>query len=175
MKRILLLAGFVVLTGCARNTTEAPSQEPQLPPADSSSVSSQEAPDTSDANFPVQDIQLISPAGATLIVHAEIASTPSQQEQGLMQRTALPPDTGMLFIFSQSQQLSFWMKNTLIPLDVLFFDAEGNFVSSATMTPCTADPCTIYSSQGEVLSALEVAPGFTTDHGIGAGWKILMP
>ena len=152
MKRLLLLSGFVALAACTQNAA-APSQ----------------------VKLPVKDIQLTGPAGAPLTVHAEIASTPSQQEQGLMERTVLPENSGMLFTFSEPQQLNFWMKNTLIPLDVLFFDIAGNFVSFATMTPCIADPCTIYSSQGEALSALEVVPGFTINHGIGAGWKMMMP
>ncbi len=151
MKRVLLLCGIIVLAGCARNTTEVSTQVSQLP---------------------IQDIQLVSPSGSVLIVHAEIASTPAEQEQGLMQRDHLAPDAGMLFRFAEPQRLTFWMKNTLIPLDILFFDTEGNFVSSATMTPCTAEPCTTYSSQGEALSALEMAAGFTERHGIGGGWRI---
>lgn len=129
----------------------------------------------SESSLPIRDVFLVSPTGETLTVHAEIASTPSQQEQGLMQRINLSPDSGMLFLFSEAQQLNFWMKNTLIPLNILFFDTAGNFVSSATMTPCTVDPCTIYSSRGEALSALEVVPGFAENHRIGVGWRIKIP
>ena len=154
MKRVLLFVGVILLTGCTQSTTGSSQGQPQLP---------------------MKDLRLISPSGATLIVHAEIASTPSQQEQGLMFRTKIDPDSGMLFPFSQSQRLNFWMKNTIIPMDVLFFDASGSFVSFATMSPCTHDPCTIYSSRGEAAAALEVAPGFTTSHGIAAGWQIKIP
>ncbi|MBI5156076.1 DUF192 domain-containing protein [Candidatus Peregrinibacteria bacterium] len=170
MKRVLLFAGILFLAGCARSATQESAQGSVPSSAQESSSASSHI-----AQLPVQDIHLISPSGETLIVHAEIAATPSEQEQGLMYRTALAPDSGMLFTFSEPRQLTFWMKNTLIPLDVLFFDTTGNFVSFATMTPCTADPCTTYSSQGEALSALEVAAGFTDNHGVGVGWRIKIP
>ncbi len=93
-------------------------------------------------------------------VSVEIADTPATREQGLMGRESLPEKTGMLFIMDQSQVLNFWMKNTLIPLDILFFDEQLRFVSAASMTPCTTDPCHVYSSGGSALYALEVPMGF---------------
>ena len=78
----------------------------------------------------------------------------------------------MLFIFSAPQQLSFWMKNTLIPLDILYFDSEGNFVSSSTMEPCTKDPCATYPSAGPAQYALEVNAGFAVENGINEAWSL---
>jgi len=93
-------------------------------------------------------------------VLVEIADDPDEQQVGLMNRTELPENQGMLFLFSQPQILSFWMKNTLIPLDVLFFDAEGNFAGVRTMDPCKKDPCTVYSSDTVATFALELSSGF---------------
>lgn len=93
-------------------------------------------------------------------IHVEIADDPDEQQVGLMNRTELSEDRGMLFLFSQPQILSFWMKNTLIPLDVLFFDAEGNFINVQTMDPCAGDPCMTYSSSALATSALELSAGF---------------
>ncbi len=90
----------------------------------------------------------------------EIADDPSEQEHGLMERTVLPQDEGMLFIFSEQRMLSFWMKNTLIPLDILFFDASGIFINVQTMDPCKTDPCAIYSSDKLATYALELSAGF---------------
>ena len=79
----------------------------------------------------------------------------------------------MLFIFEKPQILSFWMKSTVIPLDILFFDEGGKLVSTATMEPCAADPCQTYPSAAEAQYALEVPAGFSEQHGIGEGWRVL--
>ena len=109
----------------------------------------------------------------SITLFVEIADDPPEQERGLMERTELPKDHGMLFIFVEPQPLSFWMKNTLIPLDALFFDAAGHFVSVQTMTPCTADPCRTYSSRALAQYALEVSAGFAEKGGVGEGWKLV--
>lgn len=110
--------------------------------------------------------------GKTVTVHVELARTPEEQAKGLMGRTELPEGAGMLFMFAEERPLSFWMKNTLIPLDILFFTAEGGFVSSATMTPCTEDFCPSYSSNAPARYALEVPVGFAALHGVGRGWSM---
>lgn len=115
--------------------------------------------------------------GERVVVHAERADTAQERSQGLMGRTSLGEGEGMLFLFEApvQQPLSFWMKNTLIPLDILFFAADGTLVSSASMVPCTADPCPITTSSAPAAMALEVPAGFIQRHGISAGWSILSP
>jgi len=108
----------------------------------------------------------------SITLWVEIADDPPEHAQGLMGRKELPKDQGMLFIFPESQPLSFWMKNTLIPLDVLFFDARGNFLNVQTMDPCKADPCQGYSSAGSAKYALEVEAGFVAREGVTQGWRI---
>ena len=76
-------------------------------------------------------------------------------------------------MFGAEQPLSFWMKSTLIPLDIMYFDAQGNFVSSATMEPCKRDPCPSYPSSGFAQFVLEMPAGYMAEKGIGLGWKML--
>ena len=115
---------------------------------------------------------LRSPTGKLVKVKLEVADDDAERETGLMGRTKLGEDEGMLFVFPKTGMLAFWMKNTLIPLDILFFDAQGKVLSTATMTPCTADPCKIYSSKVEATMALEVPAGFIQSNGIKASWKL---
>ena len=91
----------------------------------------------SDANLILEG-----PDGSTVPFNAEFAYTDMERQQGLMGRTELAEDEGMLFVFEENQNLFFWMKNTLIPLDIIFFDRDGNFVSSTTMQPCPKNPFT---------------------------------
>jgi uncharacterized membrane protein (UPF0127 family) len=90
----------------------------------------------------------------------EIAATPAEQEHGLMDRTSMPADHGMLFVFPDSQPRTFWMKNTLIPLDILFFDAARHLVTiQADAQPCKADPCKLYPSDTSARYVLELNAG----------------
>jgi len=108
-------------------------------------------------------------------VWVEIADDLAEQAVGLMNRETLSDGKGMLFIFSQPKKQSFWMKNTLIPLDILFFDAEGAFVNGHTMDPCDDDPCKSYGSARAIQYALEVNAGVTKKHNIGLGWSLVLP
>lgn len=111
----------------------------------------------------------------SVAVDVEIADTPEKEERGLMFRTELPKNQGMLFVFLQPQPLYFWMKNTKIPLDILYFGADGSFVSTATMEPCVADPCPAYPSAAPARYALEVNKGYVAEHGIDQTWKLVLP
>ena len=94
------------------------------------------------------------------IYQAEIATTPEQQEMGLMHRTHMDDDKGMLFIYSKAADMSFWMKNTKIPLDILFFDEAGALVAQhRNVPPCTADPCATYPSGKPARYVLELNGG----------------
>jgi uncharacterized membrane protein (UPF0127 family) len=90
----------------------------------------------------------------------ELATTPEQQARGLMQRTSMPADHGMLFVFAHDQPRTFWMKDTLIPLDMLFFDAGHRLVAiRADARPCKADPCKLYPSGVAARYVLELNAG----------------
>lgn len=108
----------------------------------------------------------------TVTVNVEVADSVKERTKGLMNRTSLEKDSGMLFVFPEGQMLSFWMKDTKIPLEIMFFDQQGSFVNSYVMQPCTEDPCEPYKSAAISNYALEVLPGFREEHGIGVGWKL---
>lgn len=87
----------------------------------------------------------------------EVARTPEEQAQGLMFRTSLPDDGGMLFPFEKPRIASFWMKNTLIPLDMIFVRADGSIDRIAENTiPESLEPVV---SGAEVAAVLELAGG----------------
>lgn len=91
---------------------------------------------------------------------AELATTEAAREHGLMARQRLAPDHGMLFVFPETAPRGFWMKNTLIPLDILYFDAQRRLVSvQRDVPPCQADPCPIYPSTGPARYVLELGAG----------------
>jgi uncharacterized membrane protein (UPF0127 family) len=100
----------------------------------------------------------------------EIAATDAEREHGLMDRTSMPPDHGMLFVFPDSQPRTFWMKNTLIPLDMLFFDADRRLVAiQADAQPCRADPCRLYPSNVPARYVLELNAGVAAKLGARTG------
>ncbi len=102
-------------------------------------------------------------------VDVEVATTPEEHEQGLMNRESLPDDAGMFFVFpSEQKDVSFWMKDTLIPLSIAVADADGRITKIVDMDPCEADPCEVYPV-GSFTTALEVNQGAFADWGVEVG------
>lgn len=90
------------------------------------------------------------------LIHARLATTAAAREKGLMYRIWLFPDSGMLFVFKPPQAVAFWMKNTLIPLDIRFYDARGRLlVRYPYARPCTRSPCPLYPGPDNVAYVLE--------------------
>jgi len=89
-------------------------------------------------------------------INLELAITPYEQEQGLMFRKELKKDSGMLFVFNDESIKTFWMKNTLIPLDIIFIDSNNRIINIENAIPCNADPCKIYKSKSPVKYVLEI-------------------
>lgn len=100
----------------------------------------------------------------------ELAQTQQEVADGLMYRPSLAADRGMLFVFSEERYPSFWMKNTLIPLDLVFLDAAGVVVDVVeNAPPCAGDPCPTYSPQAPARAVLEIKASSARRHGLEPG------
>ena len=103
------------------------------------------------------------------VLLVEVAATIEARENGLMHRTSLDKDTGMLFIFPRPEKLSFWMHDTVIPLSIAFIDEKGVIAQIESMEPL--DEKSIVSKT-DCQYALEVVQGWYSESGIKAGDKI---
>ena len=103
----------------------------------------------------------------------EIADTREKQALGLMFRDEMPADKGMLFIFPNEAPRSFWMKNTRISLDIMYFDKDLNMVSiSADTQPCRVSRCPSYPSIAPAKYVLELNAGTASELGVGPGDRL---
>jgi uncharacterized membrane protein (UPF0127 family) len=94
-----------------------------------------------------------------VVFDVEIAATDAQRSLGLMHRRRLAPTAGMAFLYPAPARGSFWMKNTLIPLSIAFWDRRGRIVRILDMTPCPTGACRVYSPGVPFAGALEVNRG----------------
>ncbi len=102
----------------------------------------------------------------------ELARTPAEKAQGLMFRDSMPENNGMLFIFDDEVERNFWMKNTKIPLDMLFLDKNMIVVEiKASVPPCYDDPCRSYPSK-PAQYVLEINAGIAEKNNIVLGSKM---
>ena len=92
-------------------------------------------------------------------ITVEVADEADEWRVGLMHRRTLARNAGMVFLFPRPTQGGFWMKNTLIPLSIAFFDGRGRILRIMVMTPCRADPCPVYDPRVAYRGALEVNRG----------------
>ena len=112
-------------------------------------------------------------AGKTFRV--EVADSSEEQALGLMFRDSMPADEGMIFIFPNEAPRSFWMKNTRIPLDIMYFDKDLKLVSiSADTPPCKVSRCPSYPSIAPAQYVLELNAGRAASLGVGVGDKLTL-
>jgi uncharacterized protein len=102
-------------------------------------------------------------------VDVQVAQTPNQREIGLMFRTEMPQQEGMLFVFEQPSKLCFWMKNTVLPLTAAFIADDGSIVNLADMKPQTTDS---HCATRAVRYVLEMNQGWFSKRGIKAGSRL---
>ncbi|HTZ38656.1 MAG TPA: DUF192 domain-containing protein [Syntrophales bacterium] len=105
-------------------------------------------------------------------LRVEVADTPEKQERGLMFRQSMPDNEGMLFVFKESHEMSFWMRNTLIPLDIAFVGADSIILNIHQAKPL--DDSINYRSAGAAKYVIETNQGWFARHGIRPGDKVTL-
>ena len=116
-------------------------------------------------------IPLTLPNGA--VIQVELAQTREEHALGLMGRSCLPSNRGMLFVFEQKDLHYFWMKNTFIALDMIWIDPKKRIVYiRENVTPCKKDPCPAYGPSIKSLYVLEVNTGIVKRHGLKTGMTL---
>jgi uncharacterized membrane protein (UPF0127 family) len=123
-------------------------------------------------------VSIPDPPTATLpdgaMIHLELAVTQEEIGQGLMFRASLPENRGMLFLFPEPRLATFWMKDTWVPLDMVFLDGAGTVVNvAADAEPCPSEPCPRYRSEAPVTAVLELLAGSAARHGVESGTTIV--
>jgi uncharacterized protein len=120
-------------------------------------------------------------AGPTVVIETddgekeiavEIADTDDERAVGLMGRTSLPADAGMLFVYPGPTEGAYWMKDTLIPLSIAFYDMDGTILRILDMEPCRRDPCPVYDPGVRYAGALEVNQGAFERWGVREGDRL---
>ena len=117
----------------------------------------------------LRPLEIVTKSGVQ-VFSVEAATTDQERERGLMFRTALPEGQGMIFDFSPEQNVSMWMKNTLISLDMIFIRADGRILRIAENTKTQSED--IIPSGGPVRAVVEVIAGTARKYGIAPGDKV---
>jgi len=142
--------------------TPAGAAEPPVPAA---------APAADSVTFEKSTIQVRSLYGSTYHVTVEVATSPEQLALGLMHRTELPAGTGMLFVYKLPRKIAMWMKNTKIPLDMLFANRTGTFFHIAENTTPMSEE--LITPRGAVAYVLELPAGTVKKLGIQVGDRLV--
>jgi len=122
--------------------------------------------------FPTSELTILSASGPHRF-KVELAETPAQMTQGLMFRTSLAPDAGMLFDYKEPTAATMWMRNTLIPLDMLFIDAQGRIVNiHQRAVPESLD---LIAAAAPVRAVIELNGGTASRLGIQPGDQVVHP
>lgn len=109
------------------------------------------------------------------VIGVEVVSNDAARARGLMFRESLSSDRGMIFLFPDDQIHGFWMKNTLIPLDLIWIAADGTVAHvESGVPPCPGEPCPTYAPEVKSRHVLELAAGGAERYGIREGTKLVI-
>ena len=169
--RWMLLGVLSLLGACADPPAAQPDRATVSPGASASSGPAQAigSPPTDKAPAGFETLDVVTAQGRTRFF-VEVADDDAEREQGLMFRKVVPPDQGMLFDFKTPRPVAFWMKNTLIPLDIVYIRRDGSVLSIArNTTPLSETPI---PSGGPVVGVLELAGGRAQEIGLLPGDQV---
>ncbi len=164
----LLFASLLLVAGCGGGEEgESPSGAPEETTAPNTT-----APDVEPEAAQAPTVSIVKASGERVEVAVEIADTRTEQARGLMERTELAQDAGMLFVLKSEQSPGFYMENTLIPLSIAFMDSEGRIVDIQDMQPLDE---TRHFPAEPAQYALEVNQGFFAERGVQVGDTVELP
>jgi uncharacterized membrane protein (UPF0127 family) len=163
------VALLLLFTACDDDGDRAASAETTETPFVLGSPHTEGAPE-----FKVGTVLIDGAEQGPVLLEAEIADTDETREYGLTARPSIPDDYGMIFMLFEEQECCFWMKDTIVPISIAFFDANGRIVDILDMEPCKTqdDSCKLYSSRAPYVGALEVRQGLFDEWGVSTGDRI---
>ncbi len=173
MRALGILLVLLLLAGCDDGAAD-PGGSAATPTKPRPEASGTESSGTESSGAELPTVTIDASSGEKVEVRVEIADDDAERARGLMHRTALAENRGMLFVFRREEQLSFWMKDTLIPLSIAFIDSEGRIVDIQNMKPLDDDPPS-YVSAEPARYALEVNRGFFEERGVEVGDRADLP
>lgn len=167
--RLFLIAVAFMASTCGRGGSEPPAPSPS--PTAIPGPRMLDGPDPA-SGLPRAVVQVRGEDGRVESLTVEIASTPEQRQLGLMHREALAEDRGMVFLFPADTTTGFWMKDTLVPLDIAFLAADGSVIGIREGVPLST---AIVGPGSPYRFVLEVNRGWFERHGLGAGAVVALP
>ena len=170
MATLRVIVGLLLLSGCPGGQSGGEAQPAARPAASAPSSSASGTAAGAQASPEDARVVLMPAGGAPVTVKVEIARTEAERRRGLMFRQHMDANAGMLFLFDEPSQLSFWMRNTYIPLDMIFIEPNLRVLGIVE----NAEPMTDSSRSVPGVSqyVLEVNAGFSRQHGLGPGMAV---
>jgi uncharacterized membrane protein (UPF0127 family) len=159
----------LLLTGCS-----GPQADPDTQSQRTSQTSGTTAAGKEETTSGLRTLVIDASGGKKVRVRVEVADDLAEQAKGLMDRTTLGENRAMLFVYPEERELSFWMKNTLIPLSIAFIDSERLIIDIQDMKPLDDEPPS-YVSAEPAQYALEVNQGFFEERGVKVGDRVELP
>jgi uncharacterized protein len=170
--KIVVVVLASLLVGCSSPHADPDTQSQRTP--QTSGTTTAEPEETTAGPSGLRTLVIDASGGKEVELRVEIADNFFEQARGLMYRKELGEDRGMLFIYTEERELSYWMKNTRIPLSIAYIDSEGRIVDILDMKPLDDEPPHYVSSE-PVQYALEVNQGFFEIKGVKEGDRAELP
>jgi uncharacterized membrane protein (UPF0127 family) len=170
--KLALVALVLLLAGCSGTQADPDAQSQKTPQSSETTVAWKE--ETTSERSGLRTLVIDASGGKKVEVRVEVADDLTEQAKGLMDRTTLGENKGMLFVYPEERKLSFWMKNTLIPLSIAFIDSERRIIDIQDMKPLDDEPPS-YVSAEPAQYALEVNQGFFERRGVKVGDSVELP